>query len=185
MCCLNFYEFRLNLFFFSPLTLAATVIVSHEQTNWDRYIFNLLPAQVQLDNNLDKLKFQTSGNFIVTSTIGFVMIMNFIGYIRQLDVCVLHCEISKSSKQDDSFKSYLKNKTDGIIVFALTPPDQTCEVAKIEIKMVNEVFIKLTEINNQVKPEVGGQYLIEDLDSKIFKIDEPDKQENQPTIKLR
>jgi len=30
-CFLNFNDFRLNLFFFSPLTLVATGIVFHEQ----------------------------------------------------------------------------------------------------------------------------------------------------------
>ena len=31
VCCLNCSDFRLNVFFFSPLTLAASVIVSQEQ----------------------------------------------------------------------------------------------------------------------------------------------------------
>lgn len=82
--------------------------------------------------------------------------MNVIGYIRQLDVCVLQCEISKSSKQDDQFKTYLKNNTDGVIVYALEPSDRISEDSKIDVKMVNDVFTKLTEIQDKEKSTVGG-----------------------------
>ena len=144
--CLNFNEFRLNVFFFSPLTLAAAVIVSHEQKSWSKFIFNLLTPQVQLDNHLNEAQFQVSSNFLVMSTIGFIFVINCTGYLRQLDVCFLHCEISKSGKQDDQFKTYLKNNTDGVIVYAIGEYNTTNEVNKVEIKMVNDVFTKLTDI---------------------------------------
>jgi hypothetical protein len=71
-------------------------------------------------------------------------------------VCVLQCEISKSSKQDDQFKIYLKNNTDGVIVYALESPDRISEDSKIDVKMVNDVFTKLTEIQDKEKSNVGG-----------------------------
>lgn len=110
--------------------------------------------------------------------------MNLISYIRQLDVCVLYCEISKSGKQDDQFKTYLKNNTDGAIVYVVGQTDQTDDATKIEIKMVNDVFTKLTDIKDQEKSAVGSQYLKDDLATQIFKIDAPEQQENQNDNKL-
>lgn len=110
--------------------------------------------------------------------------MNLISYIRQLDVCVLHCEISKSGKQDDQFKTYLKNNTDGVIVYVVGQTDQTDDATKIEIKMVNDVFTKLTDIKDQEKSAVGSQYLKDELATQIFKIDVPDQQDIKNENKL-
>lgn len=70
------------------------------------------------------------------------------------------------------------NNTDGAIVYVVGQTDQTDDATKIKIKMVNDVFTKLTDIKDQEKSAVGSQYLKDELATQIFKIDVPEQQDN-------
>lgn len=144
----------------------------------------MLTSKEQIDNISNQIQFSAIDTSKVVSILGFISVMNLISYIRQLDVCVLQNEISRSGKQDNHFKTYLKNKTDGAIVYVVEKTNQTDDNTKIEIKMVNEVFTKLADFKDQEKSAVGSKYLEDELATPIFKIDGPEIPENENENKL-
>jgi len=43
--CLNYYDFRLNLYLFSPMTLVASFLVANDQMYWFEKLYSRVPAE--------------------------------------------------------------------------------------------------------------------------------------------